>query len=184
MKTKITITLFGMILAFALGACATNTGSTSPTSAISPTSATGLQITDIWARTVNMGAMAEETPAAMEGTPNSMGMGTGDAAAQQMGAVYMNITNSGAADKLIKAETDVANTVELHNVVEEAGVMQMRPVPAIDVPANGSVQLKPGGFHVMLIGVNKELKPGDRITVRLTFENEGEKEIQAEIRAQ
>lgn len=172
MEIRITITLIGIALAFVLSACATNTGTS------------GLQITDMLARTVNIGAPAETTPGAMDSTPAAMGSGTGDAMAQQMGAVYMNIANTGAADKLIKAQTVVANTVELHTVVEENGMMQMRPVAAIDVPANGSVQLKPGGFHVMLIGVNKELKAGDKITVKLTLEKAGEREIQADVRAQ
>jgi copper(I)-binding protein len=168
-----------MLLAFALSGCATTTG--------------GLQISDAWARTVNMGAMDQAAPDAMEQstpsaleqrTPSAMGAESGGAMGKQMGAVYMNITNTGAADKLVKAQTDVADTVELHTVIEEDGVMQMRPVPGIDVPANGSVQLKPGGFHVMLIGVNKELESGDKITVKLTFEKAGERELQAEVRAQ
>ncbi len=156
MKKIIAVVCVGMLLVMAVSACASNTGS-------------GLQISDVWARTVNMGAMDSS--------------GSGDMA-QQTGAVYMNISNGGAADKLLKAETDVAQAAELHTVAMDNGVMQMRPVAGIDVPANGSVQLKPGGFHVMLIGVKKQLIPGDKITVKLTFEKAGEREIQAELRAQ
>lgn len=175
MKTKITLLLVGLALALAVSACAAPASTSNPNS---------LQITDTWARTVNTGGMTENSAASMNKTPGAMDSQMGDAAAKQTGAVYMNIANSGAADKLLKAETDVAGTVELHTVIEENGMMQMRPVTAIDVPANGSVQLKPGSFHVMLIGVNQELKPGDKITVKLTFEKAGEREIQAEIRAQ
>lgn len=175
MNTKITLLLVGLALTLAISACAAPAGTSNPNS---------LQITDTWARTVNTGGMTENSAASMNKTPGVMDSQMGDAAAKQTGAVYMNIANTGAADKLLKAETDVAGTVELHTVVKENGMMQMRPVTAIDVPANGSVQLKPGSFHVMLIGVNQELKPGDKITVKLTFEKAGEREIQAEIRAQ
>lgn len=175
MKTKITITLVGLALALSISACAAPAGTSNPGS---------LQITDMWARTVKTGGMTENSTDTMGKTPGAMGSGTGAAMAKQTGAVYMNIANTGAADKLIRAETDAAETVELHTVVEANGMMQMRPVSAIDVPANGSVQLKPGGFHVMLIGVNQELNPGDKITVKLVFEKAGEREIQAEIRAQ
>ncbi len=198
---KTTIAVVGLTMALVLGACAAPMP-TQPAPSLATTAAPpatgGLEITGAWARAVNMGGMggmdeAEGTPGAMDmNTPSAMGMetpetmesGEGGAMAEQMGAVYMNIANSGAADKLIKANTDVANTVELHTVINENGVMQMRPVPAIDVPANGSVELKPGGYHVMLIGVNRQLEAGELITVTLTFENAGEKQVQAELRAQ
>lgn len=180
MNTKIIVTLFGMMLALALSACAPTGISTGS----SPTDANSIQITDVWARTVNLGTMEEETPTTMDKTPDAMGSHAGSAMAQQNGAVYMNIANTGAADRLLKAETEAANTVELHTVVQENGMMQMRPVDGIDVPANGSVQLKPGGFHVMLLGVNRELKAGDKINVKLTFDKAGVREIQAKIRAQ
>jgi copper(I)-binding protein len=173
MKTNATLAICVLagVCAFALSACAGT--------------ASSLQISDVWARTVNMGAMSDSTSGGMDSnTPSAMTPSEAGAMAQQVGAVYMNIASTGAADRLIKAQADVAETVELHTVIEENGVMQMRPVPGIDVPANGSVQLKPGGFHVMLIGVNRVLIPGDKITVKLTFEKAGEREVQAEIRAQ
>jgi copper(I)-binding protein len=127
-------------------------------------SAGGIQVSDVWARQA-MG---------------SMSMGEGGA----NGAVYMTIRNmSGAPEKLLKAESAVAKSIELHTMADNNGVMQMRPVAAIDIPANGEVQLKPGGFHVMLIGLTKDLKAGDKLPLKLTFEKAGTLDVTAEVRA-
>ncbi len=98
-------------------------------------------------------------------------------------AAYMRLVNSGDADTLIAATTDVAEVVELHTVeMTEEGVMQMRPVPGIDVPASGEVELQPGGFHVMMIGLNDDLKEGEMVDITLTFENAGEQTISVPVR--
>lgn len=62
------------------------------------------------------------------------------------------------------------------------GMMTMREVPSIEVPADGSVELKPGGLHIMLLDVKKTLAVGDTIEVTLTFENAGEVTVTAEVR--
>jgi hypothetical protein len=62
------------------------------------------------------------------------------------------------------------------------GMMTMRQVPSIEVPADGSVELKPGGLHIMLLDVKKTLAVGDTIEVTLTFENAGEVTATAEVR--
>jgi copper(I)-binding protein len=97
----------------------------------------------------------------------------------------MVINNSGAeAYALIGAtvSADLVEVVELHTVVEEGGVMKMSPVEKIEVPANGEVMLKPGSFHVMMIGVKQELKPGDLVKLSLTFEKAGTVELDAVVR--
>lgn len=121
------------------------------------------------------------------------------------GAAYMKITNSGSeADALLGAASDVAMTVEVHETValEEpaatdgmggmetpaatdgmgGGMMGMRPVERVEIPAGGSVELKPGGYHVMLIGLKRELKVGETIEITLTFEKAGEVKVSAEVR--
>ena len=67
----------------------------------------------------------------------------------------------------------------------EGQVMKMRPVPGqrLEIPARGAVELKPGGLHLMLIGLKQQLKPGDKIEVTLSFEKSGDKTVQAEVRA-
>jgi copper(I)-binding protein len=63
-------------------------------------------------------------------------------------------------------------------------MMQMAPVDAIPVPANGQAELKPGGYHLMLFDLDPVLEPGDPITFTLTFENAGPITVVAEVRDQ
>jgi copper(I)-binding protein len=92
----------------------------------------------------------------------------------RIGAVFLMIHNPGsAADRLIGAASSVAERAELHTHKHENGVMKMRPVDAIAVPANGMAALKPGGDHVMLMGLSAPLKEGDRFELVLKFEKAG-----------
>jgi len=94
------------------------------------------------------------------------------------GGAFMTIVNSGAtADRLLRAESSVAQRVELHTVIKEGDVMRMREVPAIDVPANGKATLAPGGFHVMLMELKAPLKAGDTAAITLVFEKAGRIEV-------
>jgi copper(I)-binding protein len=100
---------------------------------------------------------------------------------------FMVIENtSSRAERLVKASVsaDVAESVEIHETtIDENSVMRMRPVEGIDVPANGSVELKPGGYHIMLLNVKKELKPGDKLPLTLTFASGQAVTVEAEVRA-
>jgi copper(I)-binding protein len=99
------------------------------------------------------------------------------------GAAFAIVKNAGnAADKIVAAKTSAAGTVELHTHTSKGGVMQMRRVDAIDVPANGTVELAPGGFHVMLMDMKKPLKDGDSVPLTLVFEKSGEKTVNAAVR--
>lgn len=91
------------------------------------------------------------------------------------GAAYMSISNAGSEpDRLIAASTDVAERTELHtHLIDADGVARMRPVQAVDVPANGEVMLQPGGLHVMLIGLREQLQPDSEFPLTLTFERAG-----------
>lgn len=91
------------------------------------------------------------------------------------GAAFMEIKNdAGAADRLVGASADVSEVAELHTHIREGDVMKMRRVDAIDVPANGMADLKPGGLHVMFMGLTAPLKEGDSFPLTLTFENAGD----------
>lgn len=143
---------------------------------------TNMTATDAMSSTAMNAAAPMTTTEAMSATATmsgTMGMGMGGA----MGAMYMTIRNpTTTPDRLIKAESDVSQVVELHNMAMKDGVMSMYPVEAIDIPANGEAVLKPGGFHVMLIGLTRDLMAGDTMTVTLTFEQAGEITLQAPIR--
>jgi len=96
---------------------------------------------------------------------------------QKVAGGFMKIIDQGAADQLIGASSSVADEVQLHTMSMEGNTMQMRQVKAIDVPATGTVELKPGGLHLMLIGIKAPLKAGDLIAVKLKFAKAGEVEV-------
>jgi periplasmic copper chaperone A len=103
------------------------------------------------------------------------------------GAFYMNLKNTGsAADKLIGATSDACGTVELHETVDKGGVMEMQPIAGqmIEVAAGATVELKPGGMHVMCMMKKADFKAGDKYVVTLKFEKSGEIKVDAEIRNQ
>lgn len=90
----------------------------------------------------------------------------------QNSAAFMNLTNaSGEAIDLISGSTNASKVVELHEHANVGGMMQMRQIPKITVPANGSTALQPGGLHVMLIGLTQKLKEGENVTLTLNFSN-------------
>lgn len=100
------------------------------------------------------------------------------------GAVYMTINNkSNDADRLTGAASDVAKASQIHEMKVVGGVMKMREISGgLAVPANGSVVLKPGGYHVMLIDLKKPLKAGETVQLTLTFEKAGKVEVSAPVK--
>ncbi len=102
----------------------------------------------------------------------------------QPGAAYLVIQNNGVADRLLSVTSDIAQTIELHESMESGGMMQMSPVPNIPIPANGKVELKPGGLHMMLIGLTRPVKDGDKVQLTLSFEKAGKIPVIAEVREQ
>lgn len=99
------------------------------------------------------------------------------------GAVYVTISNPGGQpDALISASSDAAKTVELHETINDAGVMKMRPLPKFVIPAGGKLEMKPGGSHIMLMGLTRDLKHGNTVKLRLTFEKSGVKDIEAPVK--
>jgi periplasmic copper chaperone A len=101
------------------------------------------------------------------------------------GAVYMTLTNKTKdADRLTAASSDVAAKVQIHEMAIENGIMKMRQlVNGLAIPAGGSVTLKPGGFHVMLIGLKKRLIAGQTLPLTLTFAKAGSISITVPIQA-
>ena len=98
------------------------------------------------------------------------------------GAVYMTLTNHGATpDRLLGASTQAAASAEVHESLEKDGVATMRPVESLEIPAGGSVQLKPGGYHIMLMGLKAPLKKGDMIMLQLKFEHAGMVDVMANV---
>jgi copper(I)-binding protein len=130
-------------------------------------------------------AWARRAPAMASGQPGGHGTGGGAKAhgGGGNGAVYVTVTNRGAeADALVSATTDAATTVELHETVQEGGVMKMRPRPKFEVAGGGRLEMKPGGHHIMLLGLKRDLEPGDTVSVTVTFEKAGRMTIDALVR--
>lgn len=101
-------------------------------------------------------------------------------------AAYMILKNSGGeADALVGVSAGVSNAVELHEVIMEGDVMKMRPISGqrIEIPARGQAELKPGGLHIMLIGLNQALAPGADVDLTLHFEKSSDMQVKAPVRA-
>jgi copper(I)-binding protein len=126
------------------------------------------------------------------------------------GAAYMVIENTGsAADFLLGGSSDVAKAVEVHETVAipagsaspaasagmgmespiasagtgtDGSMMGMQKMDRLEIPAGGSVELKPGSYHLMLIGLTHELKAGEKIDITLKFEKAGDVKVTAEVR--
>ena len=118
----------------------------------------GLELTDVWAR---------ETVASASNS-----------------AAYLEIHNhSGSDDRLIGGSTPVADVVEVHDHRMDDGVMRMMHLSdGLEVPAGETVVLQPQGYHLMIIGLDEQLRAGETVPLALTFENAGEISVTAEIR--
>lgn len=102
----------------------------------------------------------------------------------RVGGAYLTVVNSGAApDRLVSASSPVAGKVELHTHIKDGDIMRMREIPAIDVPARGKVELKPGGLHIMLIDLKAPLKQGDKPKLTLVFEKAGAVDVEIAVEA-
>jgi copper(I)-binding protein len=97
-------------------------------------------------------------------------------------AGYMTVRNKGASpDRLVAVTSPAAARVETHITVRDGSISRMREVKGYDVPAGGSLELKPGGSHLMFVDVKAPFKPGDRIPVTLRFQRAGEVRAQLEV---
>lgn len=95
-------------------------------------------------------------------------------AGAKVGAGYVTLKNAGSAgDSLVSATADVAGRVEIHEMAVVDGVMTMRPIKALAIPAGKSIELKPDSFHIMLMELKQPLKVGETIKGSLTFEKAG-----------
>lgn len=114
----------------------------------------------------------------------AMPMDHGDAQSGGNGAAYLVIENKGSTpDRLLRVESDAAMQTEIHLSEMKDDVMKMAPVDGVDIPANGKVELKSGGYHIMMIGLKHDLKEGEKVRLKLTFETTGSVEIDAVVRA-
>ncbi len=103
---------------------------------------------------------------------------------QTNSAAFLALTNTaGEAHALVAAESDAAEVVELHSHTMDDGMMKMRRIERIDLPAASTLSLEPGGRHLMLIGLKRQLAPGQEIRLFLTFEDGSRAQVNAPVRA-
>lgn len=89
---------------------------------------------------------------------------------QQATGAFLNLTSDKDA-KLVGASSSVLPNVEIHEMAMENDVMKMRQVTGIDLPAGQTVELKPGGYHIMFINLHNQVKVGQQVPLTLTFES-------------
>jgi hypothetical protein len=102
---------------------------------------------------------------------------------QKATGMFMTLTSKEDA-KLVGAASPAAKIVEVHEMTMDNNVMKMREVKAVALPAGKPVQLKPGGYHVMLIDLVKPLEPGQKVPVTLTIEGKDGKRTTVEATAE
>jgi len=103
---------------------------------------------------------------------------------QQVAGGFMKIENKGASvDQLLSASSPAAGEVQLHEMAMEGNVMKMRQVKDIAVPAGGAVELKPGGYHLMFMGLKGPFAAGETVPVKLKFAKAGELEVKMPVNA-
>lgn len=96
---------------------------------------------------------------------------------------YMTVVNpDDQADRLLSASSPLAEEIEIHRMSVANGMMTMEAIPFLTVPARGEVKLQPGGNHLMIYGMKRELKEGDRLPLDLKFERAGTLSISAPVR--
>jgi len=104
---------------------------------------------------------------------------------QKVAGAYLEIQSRSAA-RLVGVRSPLAKSAEIHSMSNEGGVMKMRHLDALDLPAGQSVRLEPSGNHIMLFDIKQPLEPGARVPLTLIIEQKGKKksvEVQAEVRS-
>ena len=154
MRARVPMPLLFVVLAAALAACGSQ-GAASPT----PGPGGSIAVRDAWIRAAAEGGLS---------------------------AAYLTITNGSAADDALVAVSapELATAVGLHETTTgDDGMTGMHHTPSIAIPANGTVTLEPGGLHVMLEGMRRDLVAGDTVQLVLTFERAGPVTVDARVRA-
>jgi len=162
-----------------------------PTPTQTPEPAPNITISDAWARPAAMMMAMDDSTGSMDDSMSGMDDSmSGMHAAGATTAVYFTLINSGNAsdtlieivDAMVETSGDLAAAVELHESRMQDGVMSMQKVSGVEIPAGESVMLKPGSYHVMILGLKRDLTPGENITLKLRFSSGDEQTIVVQVR--
>lgn len=103
----------------------------------------------------------------------------------KMTGVFLDITNPGKSDdSLVSATCECAEVTEIHESMHNHGMVKMQRIAALDIKAGETVTLKPGSFHIMLMGLKKPLKVGETVKLQLTFKQAGVVTVDAKVKTQ
>jgi periplasmic copper chaperone A len=101
---------------------------------------------------------------------------------QETGGVFLSLRNDGGeADRLLGGSTPAARSVEIHAMTMKGDVMRMRRQADVEIAANGAVELKPGGTHLMLMNLTSPLVAGTRFPLALRFAKSGGRQVQVKV---
>lgn len=103
-------------------------------------------------------------------------------AQQKATGAFMHLTSDSDA-RLVSASSPAAEVVEIHEMTMQNNVMKMSPVRGLDLPAGKAVELKPGGYHVMLMGLKAQVKEGEAVPLTLVIEGKDGKQQRVEVTA-
>ena len=106
----------------------------------------------------------------------------GTVATQKATGAFMRLTPSTNA-RLVDAQSPVAGVVEIHEMAMEKDIMKMRQIPGLDLAAGRTMELKPGGYHVMLMDLKQQLKGGEQVPITLVFEDDAKKRFTQAVQA-
>ena len=106
----------------------------------------------------------------------------GTVAQQKATGMFAQVT-SASGGRIVAASSPVAGVVEIHEMAMEGSVMKMRAIAGLDLPPGKAVELKPGGYHVMLMDLKQQLKPGETVPVTLVVEGKDGKRENVEVKA-
>ena len=102
---------------------------------------------------------------------------------QKNTAAFMVVENHSSKEiALLSASSDVCKVVELHKMENVNEMMKMKKVDSVTIPANGQTEFKPGGYHLMIIGLNRPLKDGEEVEIKLQFANAIQKTIRVPVK--
>lgn len=99
-------------------------------------------------------------------------------------ALYFDIQNSGSSeDRVVSINTPISDSAEIHNtIIDSRGIAKMVRLEEVKIASNNSLKFAPGGMHVMLIGLNKEIRAGEEYQININFKNSGTKTVTAKVK--
>jgi copper(I)-binding protein len=141
-----------------------------------------LALTTLVFASAQAGSSAELVPGQTGGITVHDAWARASAGGTTTGAAYLTLVGGDAPDQLVKVDTSVAATAEVHESFTDNGVMKMRAAPSVVIPAGATVTFTPGGYHVMLTGLTQPLIADQGFPITLTFAHAAPVTVEVKVR--